>query len=256
MHEADSQNPRQLAQLRWLLALGLVLPSVVTWIYFDLLHDSAPAIQQSAFTFGKIVQFLLPLIAWQLTRAAAEPAHRVIAPKARYEQSSAAGAVSGLLIGSAIIAVYFYFLLPGGWMDGPRLAAQDKLKSMGLNSKSMLLAAAVFYSLFHSGLEEYYWRWFIFGRLTRLVPLSWAIGISSLGFMAHHVIVLARYFSWNSPLTIIFALGVAVGGVVWAELYRRTGSLLGPWISHALVDASIFVIAFDLAFADLPPGAY
>ena len=69
--------------------------------------------------------------------------------------------------------------------------------------------------------------------------------------MAHHVIVLARYFGWGSPMTIAFSLGVAIGGVVWAELYRRSGTLLGPWLSHALVDAAIFIIAFHLTFADV-----
>ena len=28
---------------------------------------------------------------------------------------------------------------------------------------------------------------------------------------------------------------------MWAWLYHRSGSLLGPWLGHALVDAAIFV---------------
>jgi membrane protease YdiL (CAAX protease family) len=37
-----------------------------------------------------------------------------------------------------------------------------------------------------------------------------------------------------------------VGGAFWAWLYHRSRSLWGPWLSHALVDATIFVIGWDL----------
>ena len=73
---------------------------------------------------------------------------------------------------------------------------------------------ALFISVFHSLLEEYYWRWFVFGRLERSLPLAAAIGISSLAFMAHHVFVLAYYFPgrfWSAAVP--FSLCVAAGGV-------------------------------------------
>jgi membrane protease YdiL (CAAX protease family) len=93
-------------------------------------------------------------------------------------------------------------------------------------------------------LEEYYWRWFVFGRLRLLVPKELAIPISSLGFAAHHVLVLALYFGWASPLTWLFALCVAIGGAIWAWLYDVSESLAAPWLSHAMVDAAIFAIGF------------
>jgi membrane protease YdiL (CAAX protease family) len=95
-------------------------------------------------------------------------------------------------------------------------------------------------------LEEYYWRWFVFARLRKLTTLPNAIVISSLGFMAHHVIVLSHYFGGLSFLSCFFSLGVAIGGVVWSWLYARTHSLWGSWLSHALVDAGIFLVGFDL----------
>jgi membrane protease YdiL (CAAX protease family) len=45
-----------------------------------------------------------------------------------------------------------------------------------------------------------------------------------------------------------FAACVAVGGAVWAWLYQRTNSVYAPWISHLVVDASLFVIGYDLFF--------
>jgi membrane protease YdiL (CAAX protease family) len=104
----------------------------------------------------------------------------------------------------------------------------------------------VFYSLLHSLLEEYYWRWFVFGQLRRMAPVWIAIAISSLGFMAHHVIVLATYFGIAEPVTWIFSLAIAVGGAFWAWLYHRSGSLVGPWLSHLLVDGAIFWIGYEI----------
>jgi membrane protease YdiL (CAAX protease family) len=45
----------------------------------------------------------------------------------------------------------------------------------------------------------------------------------------------------------VFSLAVAVGGAVWAWLYDFSRSLIGPWLSHMLVDIGIFVIGYDLA---------
>jgi membrane protease YdiL (CAAX protease family) len=103
-----------------------------------------------------------------------------------------------------------------------------------------------FYSLVHSGLEEYYWRWFVFGQLSRRVPLAAAIAISSLGFMAHHVLVLSQFFHGYGAATWFFSLCVAVGGAVWAWLYQRSGSLYGPWVSHMIIDAGLMVIGYQL----------
>jgi len=108
-------------------------------------------------------------------------------------------------------------------------------------------AVGVSYALVHSLLEEYYWRWFVFRQLRLSMSLGWAIAISSLGFMAHHVILLKTYFGWESPATYLFSFAVAVGGAFWASLYERTKSLYAPWISHMLIDAAIFLIGYDLA---------
>ena len=243
-HHADDRHQQRC--LVCLLMVGLVLPTLVTWIYFEALDDAAPIVQQTAYGIGKTVQFALPLLALSVVRS--KTMQPGIGQSPRFGLSAALGLLSGLVIAAAIVGLYFYVLVPAGWMDEPGALARDKLKSMGLSSTAMLLSAAVFYSVIHSALEEYYWRWFVFGWFTRLTSGPRAVGISSFGFMAHHVIVLARYFGWDSAFTFLFAAAIAVGGCVWAEIYRRSGSLLGPWISHALVDASIFVIAYQLTF--------
>jgi len=37
-----------------------------------------------------------------------------------------------------------------------------------------------------------------------------------------------------------------VGGTVWAWAYHRSGSLVGPWLSHAAIDAAIFLVGYDM----------
>jgi membrane protease YdiL (CAAX protease family) len=121
-----------------------------------------------------------------------------------------------------------------------------KASNLGMGTPARFIAGAVFLSSLHAFLEEYYWRWFVFGGLRRFMPVTAAIVVSSLGFTAHHVILLASFFGALTLSAIFFSLCVAVGGAAWATIYHRSGSLLGPWISHALIDAGIFVVGFDL----------
>lgn len=124
---------------------------------------------------------------------------------------------------------------------------RQKISAMELDQPWKFISLGVFYSLFHSLLEEYYWRWFVFGQLRRLVPFWPAVVISSLGFMAHHVVVVGAYFGMASRETWLISFSIATGGVFWAWLYQRSGSLVGPWLSHLLVDSAIFAIGYEIA---------
>jgi uncharacterized protein len=73
-------------------------------------------------------------------------------------------------------------------------------------------------SLLHSLLEEYYWRWFVFGQLHRLIALWPAIMISALAFMGHHVVVLGVYLTETPRVAWIISAAVAIGGGFWAWL--------------------------------------
>jgi membrane protease YdiL (CAAX protease family) len=121
-----------------------------------------------------------------------------------------------------------------------------KVRDMRLVTPGLYLSFALFLAVPHSLLEEYYWRWFAFGQLRRVAPLGWAIGISSLGFMAHHVIVIQQLLHGPWALSLFLAGCVAAGGAVWAWMYDRQRSLYGPWVGHFLVDAVVMYIGFDL----------
>ena len=47
-------------------------------------------------------------------------------------------------------------------------------------------------------------------------------------------------------MTWIFSLAIAIGGAFWAWLYHRSGSLVGPWLSHLLIDGAIFWIGYEI----------
>ncbi len=228
------------AAQRAILALALVLPTLVTWLYFVALDGQPPAVQQGAYATGKTIQFVLPVV-WVCLILRQRP--RFVWPQA---WGLLAGLVFGLAVMGAMVALYYGLLKPQGLFDKPAEEVREKVASFGVKTLAAYIGLSLFYSLVHSLLEEYYWRWFVFGHACRNLALPAAIAVSSVGFSAHHVLVLAKYFGYGSPLTWLFTAAIVVGGTFWAWLYRRTGSLAGPWLSHALVDATIFVIGWDL----------
>ena len=82
-----------------------------------------------------------------------------------------------------------------------------------------------------------------------MTPVGWAVVISSVGFMAHHVIVIHGLLKAPWPFTAVLSLAVAAGGAAWAWLYQKSGSLYGPWVSHLMVDSAIMWIGFDLVWS-------
>jgi len=158
----------------------------------------------------------------------------------------------GLLLGALVL--YYFVAKPAGLFDNMAGdAIRQKIAGLGVGSVPRYAALATFYSLAHSLLEEYYWRWFVFGRLRRLTSLPAAVGVSGLGFMAHHVCIISTFFGWFSPMSILLSAAVAIGGMLFAAIYQRTNSLYAPWISHAFVDSAIFLVGYDLALHFPPP---
>ena len=230
----------------WLATIfALLLPTLVTLVYFVWAAHFDSEVQQAAYAVAKGVQFLFPLF-WIAVVLKGRPAWKV-SPGGR-RQSLLRGGAFGLAVLVAMVALYHGVLRTLPVFEEPATRISAKIATLGMESLGRYIGMAVFYSVIHSLLEEYYWRWFVFRQLNHLVMTSLAIFISSLGFMTHHVVVLSAFFGWTSPLTWLFSLSVAMGGAYWAWLYHRNRSLGGPWLSHALIDAAIFVIGYDLAF--------
>jgi uncharacterized protein len=224
-----------------LLVVALVLPTLITLAYFVLLSDFPTFWQQTVYGAGKILQFGLPAW-WCLVRAGERPRPSGMLP---------AGSVAGLAFGLAVVVamhlVYWQVLKPVGFFEEPSTSICGKIRGVGLDTTARYIAAGIFYALVHAALEEYYWRWFVFRHLLGHARPATAVLVSSLGFMAHHVLVLSQFFGWTHWATYVFSLAVAVGGACWAWLYFRAGSLFGVWLSHLLVDAGIFALGYDVA---------
>lgn len=223
------------------VVFALVYPALFTWIYFLRMDGRSAAVQQVVYIVGKTIQFGFPAV-WLLLAE-----RRRVRWKPPTRSAIAWGLTSGLLIGGAALAIYFGWLRSSEPFVAMAAVVREKLFGMGLTSPAAIIAMSLFYSLIHSLLEEYYWRWFVFGRLREMIRAKGAIAISSLGFMAHHVILVFTYLPW--PWALLASVAVAIGGALWAWRYDRDGSLWAPWISHLLVDAAIFTIGFQMAFA-------
>ncbi len=229
------------------LAFAMAFPSFLSWVcFFGLPADASAAggLAVAAYGAGKAIQFAFPLVyTWLFDRGRL----RLTAPTVR---GLGLGVGFSALVVAGMFALYHFWLGrdPALRAVGEREITAQVLK-FGLNTPARFVLFAAFIALVHSLFEEYYFRWFIFGRLRDHVRLWPAVVLSGAAFMAHHVIVMAAYFPGAFHfLTIVLplSLGVGVGGAVWAWLYDRTGSLYAPWLSHLLIDVGIMVIGYDL----------
>jgi membrane protease YdiL (CAAX protease family) len=228
------------------LAVAMSLPTVMAWLYFKQLggqSGTANPLQQVVYSGSKVVQFALPVVWLWLVQG------KVWALRRPRFTGWPVGVGFGLLVAVSMLGLYYgYFRGSSVLADTPE-KLKGKLHQFGVDTPTAYLALAVFIVLAHSLLEEYYWRWFVFGRLRTLLSVGAAVVLSSLAFMAHHVVILdvylpGRFFSATLP----FSFGIAIGGAVWAWLYNRADSVWSPWLSHALVDGALFVIGWDLVF--------
>src|SRR5271157_5224099 len=222
------------------LCAAALFPSLATWLYFVVLAQLTSAAVQAAYVGEKILQFAFPAVWVVLVRR----------KKLRLANPHAAGVAEGLALGVAVLAgmllLYFLWLKPAGYLVPAVGPIAAKAAALGMGSPARFILGGVLLSSIHALLEEYYWRWFLFGGLRRFMPVAAAIILSSLAFTAHHVILLAVYFGGCSLATVLFSVCVAIGGAAWAWIYQRSGSLLGPWLSHLLIDAGIFIVGYDL----------
>ncbi len=223
-----------------MVVLASVFPTLFTWIYFVTLAHQPSTAQQLAYAIGKGIQFSLPAL-W-VFGVLRQPI-RIGWPSIRHA-GVLTGLISGAIVALATVAIYLLILRDAAWFAAVRDQIIDKANGFGIRSVASYVALSIFYSAIHSGLEEYYWRWFVFEQLSQRQSWVLAATLSSLAFMAHHVILLAAYFGWNEPLTYVFSSGVAIGGWFWAWLYKKTGHLTGSWLSHLLVDAGIFGVGY------------
>ena len=219
------------------LLLAAVLPTVAAWLYF--VHWGQEPFVRALYAGSKVVQFALP-VAWLLIMRQTE--YWVQRPRISGVGSALA---FGLGVGLLIIVVYAAWLRNvEALADFPELL-YARLTALGLATPARYLGMALFLSVAHSFLEEYYWRWFFCAHVKWHTGSWWAVLLSSLAFTAHHVIVVACFLppgAW--AFTAAFSGTVLVGGIFWARHYTHHNSLVAVWLSHMLVDVAIMSVGY------------
>lgn len=151
-------------------------------------------------------------------------------------------ALSGLLI-AAVIAVA-YLVVGAHWIDPAD--ARETFAQTGLATPAVYLGVAAYWVFANSVLEEYVYRWFIFSRARQLFGKAGGVFVAALAFVPHHWLALSS--SCDLKTTAIACGGIFAGAVIRSAIYERYRSVWVPWVSHAIVDVSVFGIGWVLLF--------
>jgi membrane protease YdiL (CAAX protease family) len=226
-------------RLRCWIAVGpaLVIPALGALAYFVLIRD--PLTARIAYTATKLFTVAWPMVAWFLILRNPSPA---LSPLQQHLSALPLGAGTGLFIGIAIqvMATGPFREILGA--SAPAIRAKARL--FGVLEHYWLFAATL--SMAHSLVEEYYWRWFVYGRLRVLIPGKGAHFAAGAAFALHHIVVASVYFGLG--LGMLFGGSTMIGGIIWSSLYARHGTLAGAWLSHVLVDMSLMWCGYRLLF--------
>ena len=224
------------ARRRAMLALALLVP-VPTIGVVSAMFDLLPAgLGQAIYAASKLWLFGLP-VAWLLFVE-----RKRISLSPMRQGGLGVGVGLGLLIAVVIGAVW--------WIAGDTLidpaTIRDAASLNGLDRPLVYLGLVSYLTLINALLEEYAWRWFVFRQCERLMPAWAAVLVSAAMFTLHHVFALKAQLDW--PATALCSLGVFIGGAVWSWCYLRFRSVWPGYVSHAIVDAAIFIIGWQLIF--------
>ena len=143
------------------LIFAICFPTFLTALYFVALAKTPAGWQQGVYASGKFLQFAFPIlwVRWVLRTP--------ISGTCRYTYllipSLAFG--SAVMLGMLILANYW--LIPYGYLETVAVGVQQKTIDLGINTPLRYTVFGSFYVIVHSLLEEYYWRWFVFGQLRK-----------------------------------------------------------------------------------------
>jgi uncharacterized protein len=242
-HQPDGLPP---GPLQWrsegiLLWIAFFLPTLMAWLYFDQFAGLS-GWMLALYFLTKLVMVAIALtplcMTWRLTG-------RLPRFPIRSFQGVGWGLLFGLAVVGGMLALYYAALQGSPVLTQAPAAIEKRIRGFGVSSPQHFLVMALIISMLHAALEEYFWRWFVFGQLRRTMPWTAALVVAAVGFTLHHVIIIHMFVpSW--PWTLLLSFAVMVGGGVWAWIYHKSGSLVGPWVSHMLIDFGLMWIGYDL----------
>lgn len=153
------------------------------------------------------------------------------------------GVLSGIVISAAITAAYA--VVGKGMID--KAVLEESMHKAGLDKPGVYLAAAGYWVLVNSVLEEYVWRWFVLKQCRVFAGSVAAVLLSSLFFTLHHFFAVNVYMGMLPA--VLCSLGIFAGGAVWSWMYLRYRSIWPGWLSHIIVDVCVFGLGAVLLFS-------
>ena len=121
------------------------------------------------------------------------------------------------------------------------------LSDLGIN-KTLFPLVALWIIIINPLMEEYFWRGFVYHRGIQLVKSERAKKAVLVGsgviFALHHTIIIEEWFNWWQFLASTIFLAVA--GVVFNLMYKRSGSIIPSLIAHFMADLAIVVVGFQM----------
>jgi membrane protease YdiL (CAAX protease family) len=226
------------------LIVAMLVPMGGAFVYF--VWSSGGVVTQAFFIGTKAFNWIFPLFFLGYTglRGLGRP---VPGEGGRTPVSLAKTVRFGLVFGIAVSALtlaLIWWTPMGEVLRNGSGRVTEKLVALGMQEN--YLALALFISFGNSAMEEYYWRWFIYGNLRHHVKTGVAHGLAALAFSLHHIVVTMQFFRWD--LALFLSLSVGIGGAMWSWMYQRHGTVLGAWASHIVIDLTLMWVGYELIF--------
>lgn len=114
----------------------------------------------------------------------------------------------------------------------------ERLFSLPLERPTVWMAVMVFYPILSALPQEFVFRSYFFWRFSKLLAPTHLIIASALAFGWVHIVL-------QNWVAVVFS---AVGGLLFADTYRRTKSLSAVFFEHALYGCFIFTIGMGFYF--------
>ncbi len=226
---------------RHVTAMGLIIATLLPFLLAftcSVVLSGQPGVM-TAYAIGKCLQIAFPLF-WVVF------VERKRIRLARFETKGfAVAGLYGILVVVLALGVYYRLVSGSPALDNVPYMVRHKLAAYGVTGWKDFVWLGAYYAIPHTLVEEYYWRWFVFGRMREFMPVRKAIVVSGFAFSLHHVLLATRYLGDSWGYVVAFSLGVAVSGMAWAWMYQKTKTLYAAWFSHLIVDAGLVWMAFE-----------